>query len=243
MPVTKDSAGPYTSPTAVLEIVGRYRSRGLSVPIDGDVLRKAGISESLVPRTLQSLQSLDLIGEDGMPTDTFENIRKAPEDEYKQRLADWVKGTYADVFAFVDPATEPARVRDAFRSYKPVGQQERMVTLFLGLATAAGLIEGTKKPASPRVLTPRPARPRPPGHERRARFPDRSSMVPPPSPSDLPPPVVGLLSSLPPTGEGWTKDERDKFLTTFGVVLDFCFPVVKQRRDVSAIDAIAGGLN
>src|SRR5688572_6029743 len=119
MAVTPDRPGPYAPAKAVLDIMARYRSRGLPPPIDADVLGRVGIPYSLIPRTLQALQALDLIDETGKPTPTFEGLRLAPEAEYPQRLADWLKGAYADVFAFVDPAKDdPARIRDAFRNYQ-----------------------------------------------------------------------------------------------------------------------------
>jgi hypothetical protein len=43
--------------------------------------------------------------------------------------------------------------------------------------------------------------------------------------SGLPQALAGLLSNLPPEGQGWTQEKRDKFIDTFGVVLDFCFPI------------------
>jgi hypothetical protein len=160
MAVTQDKPVPYAAPTSILEIVSRRRHRGLPNPINADVLGRASIPPSLIPRTLQALQTLDLIDEEGNPTPTFEAIRKAPEAEYKRSLEDWLKGAYAEVFAFVDPATDDeVRIRDAFRSYNPAGQQDRMVTLFQGLCVAAGL--APDKPSSPRN-TPRPAaQPRP----------------------------------------------------------------------------------
>jgi len=39
------------------------------------------------------------------------------------------------------------------------------------------------------------------------------------------------LESLPPQGEGWTKEARDKFMATFGTVLDYCFPFVKSEKE------------
>ncbi len=106
---------------------------------------------------MQALQTLDLFKENGNPTETLEGIRLAPEAEYKKRLEDWIKGAYADVFAFVDPAVDDdTRIRDAFRNYQPIAQQPRMVTLFKGLCAAAGLIGD--KPRAPRA--PAPARPK-----------------------------------------------------------------------------------
>jgi hypothetical protein len=47
------------------------------------------------------------------------------------------------------------------------------------------------------------------------------------------------LAGLPAEGDSWTAAERDKFLTTFKAVLDFCFPVVAKKandgQDLTAV--------
>ena len=45
---------------AILDLIERYRERGLTSPINADVLARAGIPTSLIPRTVQALQTLDL---------------------------------------------------------------------------------------------------------------------------------------------------------------------------------------
>src|ERR1700716_2236116 len=99
MAVTADKPSPYAPPSAILDLIARHRSRGLPPVVSAEALGRAGISESLIPRTMQALTTLDLIDETGKPTPTFEGIRLAPEAEYKKRLEDWLKGTYADVFS------------------------------------------------------------------------------------------------------------------------------------------------
>lgn len=234
MPVTADKPAPYATAGAILDIISRYRSRGLPSPINGEALGRVGIAQTLVARTVQALHTLDLIdAETGVPTPTFEALRLAPEVEFKKRLEDWLKGAYADVFAFVDPSKDgEGRIRDAFRTYQPFGQQERMVLLFQGLCTAAGLLPD--KPQQPRTTSVRPlvVRPRPvataqaPRASTKPAFYGGGGMQP-----AIPPALAGLLSSLPPMGEGWTRPERDKFLTTFGAVLDYVIPVVVRRQE------------
>ena len=139
MAVTSDKPAPYAPSKTILDLIDRHRQKGLSIPVNADVLMRAGIPESLISRTLQALQTLDLIDKDGKPTPTFEGIRLAPETEYKKRLEDWLKGTYADVFTFVDPSTDDeTRVRDAFRTYNPVAQQPPMGSAVSGTCAAAG---------------------------------------------------------------------------------------------------------
>ena len=216
----------------MIELIQRHRSRGLPSPVDADVLARAGVSPSLIPRTLQSLVGLDLITDKGEITPQFEGIRKAPEAEYNDRILDWLNATYADVLAFADPATDDeTKIRDAFRNYKPYGQQERMVTLFLKLYAHAGVAAKPAVNPPPRI---RPAAPK-------AKVPAaRTGAGPsrafagaiakgelPPDSGALPPALSGLLAQLPSAGEGWTKSRRHQFIATFGAVLDFCFPIVE----------------
>lgn len=229
MPVTLDKPAPYASPQSIIEILDRHRNRGLPSPVTAEVLGRAGIPDSLVPRTIQALQSLDLIDEAGNITEIFESIRLAPEADYKDRMLAWLNAAYADVLSFVDPANDDeTKIRDAFRSYKPTGQQSRMVTLFVRLYAAAGL--RAPKPVPVKAAVPR-MRSRTPAKVPRAVQRVSASYVPPPqSPrahagGGLPAPIEGLLASLPAEGSGWTQERRDKFLATFQAVLDFCFPV------------------
>jgi hypothetical protein len=239
MAVTAGTTAPYAPPSAVLDIVARHRGKGLPPAVDAAVLERAGISHSLVPRTLQALTTLDLIDADGRLTSTFESIRLAPEAEYQSRLMEWLNAAYADALAFVDPATaNESEIRDAFRQYKPAGQRARMVTLFLGLYAAAGVSRGRQRatsnrqtPAAPKVL-PRAALAVQRGGQQQARIL--------PLASSLPAPIAGLLTKLPQEGGGWTRQQRDQLMTAFGAILDVCFPIVRGgERDSDESDSNA----
>jgi Family of unknown function (DUF5343) len=155
VPVTQDKPAPYAPSTATMNIVERFRERGIPAPINGDALLRTGlVTESLMPRTLYALHALDLIDDAGNPTDTLKAIQRAPAAEYQACLADWIGAAYADVLNFIDPATASEQdVHDAFRLYNPPGQRARMVTLFLGLARAAGL--ASEKPSGSGTGAPR----------------------------------------------------------------------------------------
>lgn len=230
MPVTTTSPAPYTAPSAVMDVVQRHRARGLPSPINAEVLGRAGVSESLIARTLQALQALDLIDEEGAPTAILEGLRLAPEGEFNKRLVEWLNAAYADVLQFIDPATATETdIRDAFRSYNPVGQQPRMVTLFQGLYAAAGV--GSDRPQTPRP--PRIVRASAPIVKRSGShtLAKHKNAPPPPlvsgmAPGVFPPALAGLLATLPTPQRGWTKEQRDRFVNTFGAVLDYTYPVV-----------------
>ena len=230
MAISTQSAAPYTAGAALLTVVRRFRDKGLTTPFTWEVLVRAGVPESLVNRTMQAMVVLDLVDDKGMPTETLTKIRLAPEKEYKAVVADWVRSAYAEVFAFVDPSTDDvSAVRDAFRAYTPHGQQERMVALFLALCAEGGLVDESRK-SEPKPAARKPQAPRAVitggGNLRAGAAAIRGSGIV--ASGNLPPALAGLMQSLPPPDTGWTKGERDKFLTTFASVLDFVIPVVAK---------------
>ena len=228
MAITVENPAPYAPSSAILDIIDRYRNRGLPRPITGEVLGRAGVSDSLIPRTLQSLQILELIDGEGNPTETLENLRRAKESELKERMADWIRSVYADVLTFVDPAKDDeTAIRDAFRNYNPVGQQARMLTLFLGLCRAAGMRSGELvKESRPRPTARKSASPTNPTR-RQSQKVDQSVV----QTGNVPAPIAGLLGALPPQGKGWSQGERDKFVKTFETILDFCYPLSTDVLD------------
>jgi hypothetical protein len=234
MPVSIDQPVPYAPASALLDLIERHRNKGLPSVVDADVLLRAGISDSLVPRTLQALKTLDLLTEDGRPSEVFEGIRLAPTAEYQQRLAEWLNAAYADALSYVDPATDDeVAIRDAFRKYTPTGQQPRMVSLFMGLFTAAGVMPPRQKAsASPTTSRARQSAPKtlklskgkapsPPKYP-----PDAGNRQPQFTPSgSVPPALAGLLATLPTDIGIWTKERRDQFVSTFSAVLDYTFKI------------------
>ena len=257
MPVTADKSAPYAPAATVIDVLARHRDRGLPVPLSAEALGRIGVSDSLNSRVLYALNVLDLVDANGSPTPALEALRLAPEAEYKAKQEEWLKSAYADIFSIVDPAKDDeTRIRDAFRNYQPVGQQSRMVTLFMGLCANAGMI-------AEKATAPRPSSgARPTSTTRSSSAPSRAARPAPPTsraggglrnaiawpnakkssvstPGGLPPALAGLLESLPDAADGWTKDERTKFLTTFEAVLDFCIPVVSSRSRNTEADADA----
>ncbi len=228
MAVSIATPGPYAPGSGLISVITRFRNRGLSVPITKDVLMRAGVTDSLVPRTLQSLQTLDLIDDAGQPTPTLLKLRSVPEADYKATLTKWLQSAYAEVFQFADPRHDDAiRVRDAFRAYTPHGQQDRMVSLFMALCTEAGIVDASTSEAKPARKTARA----PALASQRTKAPaQRNPPTPAPGATNVPPglapAITGMLASIPTGGKGWTKEDRDRFVLTFAAVLDFAIPVV-----------------
>lgn len=231
MAVRADGPVPYAPRAAVLGIIDRYRDRGLQSPFTQDVLLRAGVSESLVPRTLQALKLLDLVDGEGVPTVHMEGLRRASTEEFPERLGDVLRASYADVFAYVDPAEDSIeRISDAFRSYTPSGMRDRAVSLFIGLCERAGIRpEAARREPVPKSRSARsaaPARRTANGSTSTSR-PAQSKRETFHSPDDLPPALLGLLRQLP---KAWTKLDRDRFITAFEATLDYCVPQVPDQE-------------
>lgn len=232
MAVSVERAGPYTSPKVMADIISRHRARGLPMPINAENLARIGVSESLIPRTLASLETLDLITENGEITDTFEVLRLAPESEFKARMKEWLDAAYADVLQIADPASDnETAIHDAFRTYKPTGQRDRMVSLFLKLYAMAGI--GSTKDDKPKARTRPSGAPKPAAAPKAAKPPQAGGSGTPPSgippKNGVPAAILGLLEDLPTDGKGWTAERRDDFLAAFGGVVKFLFPVTDSK--------------
>jgi hypothetical protein len=235
MPLQHDGPAPYGPPRPVLQVIERFRDRGLQTPFTTEVLAKAGVTESLVNRTLQTLKLLDLIEDDGSPSQALRDYAKAPEDEAKARFAEMVRGTYAPIFSFVDPATDsPGRIRDAFRSYEPRGQQDRMVILFLGLCEYAGIIsivpKRTPGPKAARAGQTKARTTKPPQVRAGSkRGPEHGSGGGAQVPDQLPDAIKGIVRELAAIGPTWTKERRDAFMKVWEAVVDFSYPVCEPE--------------
>lgn len=240
MAVTEQSA-PYAPSTVVLMLLQRNRDKGLPNPLTIEALQRLGVTDSLVQRTFQTLKIFDLIDESGKHTGILDSLRRAPEAEYRPRMAEWLNAAYAHTLDVLDPATATeVQIRDAFRHYNPPSLQPRMIKLFTSLFEEAGVRAPSEVKASPK-------KPASSGGVVVARVPRVSRYeVPPPkgskpyeplAPSSLHPALAGLLSSLPTPDRGWTQEERDRFVTAFSVVLDFAYPPgVRQSPGALEVD-------
>lgn len=256
MPIQSDGPAPYTAPKAVIDFIEAYRRRGLQVPFTAEVLVKAGVSDTLAPRTLTSLKLLGLVTENGQPTQQLADLRKAPEDEFKPRVAALIQDVYAEVFSYVDPVADPPeRIRDGFRSYTPVGQQTRMVTLFLGLCEYAGLIPpsperkagaaggaATRRPnRTPRARTAKAetAPEQPPARPAETTWLAPGGLMTPEVRFGVPAAgghqlVQGLLRELPPVGARWPKAKLDAWLELQRAVFNVLYEITDAERPSQA---------
>lgn len=136
----EDERRPYAPAANVLGVIERIRRLNVPASVDTDFLRLADVPEGSQGRVAFALRFLGLTDASARPTDQLRAIARATDDEYRELLAGVVQAAYAVDFERVNPATETqAKIISAFQRYEPRSQTARMVTLFLGLAKAAGI--------------------------------------------------------------------------------------------------------
>lgn len=146
MAIVHEGHAPYAPIAHVLRAINHYREKD-PPQINKQLLMKLGYADAYAVRTLKALRLLDLIDADGTPTAAFKELKLATTEEFVPRLEQVVRTAYSEVFEVVDPATATdSAIEDAFRFYKPLPQRDKMVTLFMGLAEAAGIIGPERAP-------------------------------------------------------------------------------------------------
>ena len=227
MGIAVGGIAPYGSPKSTLDVIIHHRENRFKGAIDRERLERAGIASSppSAQRTIQTLRLLGLIDDDGNPTDTFTGLAEAPASEYQERLEEAIREVYEAIFEVVEPSDGYEKVRDAFRSNTPHAQQKRMVTLFLNLCGAAGMIDDVPKSSE----KPETARQGGDSAPRKQRTPRRAGEAP-----DEPwakfSTIAGIMQKLPVDSGEWTQKERDDWYDTLGTILDFDVTIIKPEE-------------
>jgi len=142
----EENFSPYAPVSAVLDVIKRYRERGMPDPITDEILTQVGIPTTMAGLTLRALLFLGLIDEGGNHTESFDLVRRALTEEYPKVLGEIIRKAYLPIFTIVDPAQDSdTAIVDAFRRYDPANQRQKMVRLFIGLCQEAKIIARTTK--------------------------------------------------------------------------------------------------
>jgi len=227
---TPETNRPYGPPSNVTAVLHRLRSRNLPDRVDAEYLRDAGVSEGTVGRTLFALRFLDLVADDGQPTQALRSIHTSTDEEYRTILSGLVREAYSDVFNVIDPAEDSQdRILNVFRRYTPASQRNRMVIFFLGMCTEAG-IPTMDTPRQRVMREPRPAGARTPTQGRRQPLQrphggrrTTQPALPPPN-TEIHPALLGLVQSLPTPGQPLSNERREHWIEMARATLTFVYP-------------------
>ncbi len=193
---------PYAPLASVRKILEAIRV-GNEGPWTAEACASSGVTDSMIPRTLNSLEALGIVDAPGNLTGAGRALLGTSEPEYAASLKSIVREAYAEVLARVDPSTASAEaIALAFAGLEPRAQQDKMVSLFRGLSAECGLSSARRR--------------RTPARETRgAAARELSGGVSP---------IEAVLRQLP-TGRRWTKERRDAWITAMTSFVDLLYEI------------------
>lgn len=152
------NTAPYGSANQITKVLSRYRETTLGGgALTPALVSKLQMGDEVARRVILSLKQLELIDDDGMPTEVLRAFEKAPTDQYLSLLASHLYGVYAPIFDVLGRNISNCtmvEIEDQFRSFTPKTLRGRMASCFLGLCKFAGIIDtapkGTPGPKPPR---------------------------------------------------------------------------------------------
>jgi Family of unknown function (DUF5343) len=217
---------PFAPTDGVVSVLDKYRETGLGgSKITPELLQRLSIGESIAPRVVTALELLDLIDDEGRPTENFVQFKQASQDAYRDVFAQILYDAYEPVFAVTGrdlTGKAPDEIEDAFRTFRPDSLRKRMVSLFLGLGAYAGIIDeapgrrrgpkpGGSRAPRPVSTAPRKAVTTPRGGGSGGR------VVPPP---DVDPVVLAWVKRMPPKGQPWPDADKERWFAALRAIAD-----------------------
>jgi hypothetical protein len=216
---------PYIAFRTLMNLIQRLRDEGLPPQLDRSFLTG---SEGGKTQLLNALRAFELIGSNGEVLPKLEALVKAEPSERKRLIRGIFEERYPEPIRLGGINATQMQLEDAFRTYGVTGDTLRKaVAFFLKGAEYTGI------PVSQHFRTPQVRRPGGTTRTRRQPPPGQQNNDTPPTQHttsrmmtvSVPTALAGVLMKLPPNGPPWTEERREDFKRTFGMLLDFEYPV------------------
>jgi len=227
--MTQENFAPYAAPENVLRVLEKVHKNGLRGKVDADFMTQLGINEGMIGRTQRALEFLGFTdpADEGAQTPLLSQYIVSGEEDAKALLQEAIRKSYEMVFRAVNPAHDDrAKIFTAFKTMKPQGQWDRMVTLFLGLCRAAGmpvLEPPLNRPGKVETSAERTARKA--QKKQKAKSPittppvDPNQLALPPAPMrTLDPALVGILGKV---ADLETSEDLESWIAMFRAAFTF----------------------
>jgi hypothetical protein len=230
-PDSESLVPPYFAFRTLLNQLDYMKERGVPARIDRSFL--VGMSGAGQAQYITGLRSLGLIDANGAVTPQLTEMVTGSIGDRKRVLREALESRYGKAIELGKTNATTGQLVELFREeYGATGDTARKgIAFFLNAARYVGDV-----PVSPMFQTPKVSSG---SGARKRRRPDGDSdgesnnggtpPAPPPSGTQMSVTVhtalAGVLMQLPPNGPAWSAERRDEFKRTFGMVLDFSYPV------------------
>jgi hypothetical protein len=225
-PPNEGTKPPYIAYRTLLDLVDKMARDGFPPQIDKSYLDN--YSGGYGSQVIAALESLGLLEENGKLSERLKELAQGDEAARKHIMKEILTERYPTVVELGRINATQGQHEDAFRELGVRGDTLRKAIAFYRNAAEFAGIPLSKNFRVPRVQ---------PSGKPRVKKQEGEDLPPPPLPpppahqSELPGALVGLLDKLPREGEGWIKDDKDRFMNAFTAFIDLFYPIVEPEYE------------
>jgi hypothetical protein len=222
---------PYIAFRTLEDLIQRMSDDGAPPQIDRSYLDN--YSGGYGGQVIAALESLDLLEKNGGLKPRLKALIQGDASERKRLFAEILQERYPRVIELGKINATQQQHEDVFREMGVSGDTLRKAVAFYIKAAQFSGVPLSRNFKVPRVRSAsgKPARPKPrpestvnQGGEGGA---GGGAGGQPDLPDRIPAALRGLLDKLPSEGEGWEKDDKDRFMTAFTAFIDLFYPLVE----------------
>lgn len=221
---------PYIAYRTLDDLIQRMSDDGAPPQIDRSYLDN--YSGGYGGQVIAALEWLDLLEKNGALRPRLKALIQADSEERKRLIGEILLEKYPTVVELGKVNATQQQHEDVFREMGVSGDTLRKAVAFYIKAAQYAGIPLSKNFRVPRVRSAsgKPARPKRRQESGAGDAGDSGGITrreTPQLPGRIPAALRGLLDKLPDEGEGWEKDDKDRFMTAFTAFIDLFYPLVE----------------